>query len=733
MTIAMQGPWTVTVKSKEAAWPQRFRITGSTNGVDGVYPETSAPVFVNGSQWGLTVEHNPTGPVSWRQSRHRMKNFRVSGGQFLFDVETDDSGGGDQDFDDLILTCAMTQSDNEYVVYGTVRTYSGTCLFNPCYPPPYFVIDQPWQLAELLKHAEAKRIIEKLYPEKVKKLKRPPFPGPGPDPAPFRPLMIPSGLAGDTGLTLSRTASPAVAAVEAKAASRKSAAKNVDAAPQETTAVYKIAAASQAESILNHQEQLLLARLKDQFRIRPCLTQPVTQTIMRFYEYDRTAAEKLGEPYSGTGSRHLLGTTATDEFGAYLFRFSFDFAQMVEEGSDIGPAENPLVEGRPDLLIQLIESLPDGVLYESAPYYNIPNVKKINLCLPFSAIGAPRTSCQGGRAIQALGNLSIITAGTTLHADGTVSNTNQSGPIVSHAAWYGTVDLYACFLDTDPTVSHYVLRYRRLDPENGWGDWNFVTAEYAHPKKQADGTWKNEKIGPLPVSLRMDGPAQPKVTVGAYLNIEDQVTAQEWQNWNRDRKLQIQTASYQPISGQVEFRIEGYDAAGEKVPAAEDSILMYIDNTWSDGDVDFIKLGADDPGECAYFQMPAAGEPLAVRFRVTDPEGFMASYALSVYRGSNNFVPTRNQATGQAVGGAYLAVAPYRFRGTLDETLDPDGYVEITLEPNSGSWLGSGVEFCAFSFELSATDRKTNGYGTPSGRTLWRELVGIAYDWPDSP
>jgi hypothetical protein len=739
MTIAMQGSWTVSVKSKEAAWPQRFRIAGSSNGVDGVYSHTSPPLFVSGPQWGVTVEYDSPGAVGWSQSRHRMRNFRVSGGQFLFDIETDDSAG-DQDFDDLILTCAMTQAASEYVVYGTVKTYSGSCLFNPCYPHPYFVIDYPWQLTELLKNAETRRIIEKLYPERVKKpaVGPGPWPGPGPDPTPFRPLMIPTGLADDAGLVVNRTAATVAATAEMQTAGRKVAAKKVAPATAAVdtaavgTAVYAMStAAPVVESILNRQELLLLARLKDLVRVRPCSVQAVTQTIMRFFEYDRTAAEKLGDPYSGEGNRHLLGSAATDEFGTYLFRFSFDYAQMVEEGSDIAPGEDPLVQGRPDLIIQLLETLPDGVMYESAPYYNIPNVRKIDLCLPSSAIGVPRTSCQGGRAIQALGNLSIITSGTTLHSDGTVSNSNVTGPLVSHAAWYGTVDLYACFLDTEPAVSHYVIRYRRHDPDSGWGTWNFVNAGYSHPKKQGDGTWQNEVIGPLPVSLRVNGPAQPKVVVGAYLNIEDQVTAQEWQNWNRDRKLQINTALFQPLSGQVEFRIEGYNAAGEKVAGGEDTIRLFIDNTWTNGDIESIRLGVEDPGECAYFQLPTAGAPLAVRFRATDTEGFMASYALNVYRGSNTSVPTRNQATGLSVAASYQPVAPFRFRGTLEETLNPSGYVEINLEPTAGSWLASGVDFCAFSFELSAVDRKTNGYGTPSGRTLWRELVGIAYEWPD--
>lgn len=724
MTIGMQGFWTVSVKSKSAAWPQRFRIEGSTNGVDGVYDETSTPISVTGPQWGITVEHNPPGPVNWRQSRHRLANSHTSGGQFLFDIETDDfgAGGGDEDFNDLILTCAMTLSSSEYVVYGKVKSYSGFCLFNPCFPFPYYVIDYPWQLKELLKYPPTRRIIEKLYPERVKAFERIP-PVPQPDPPPFRPMMIPSGLSEEPGLNMVRPMKP-MAAMDMKRRSKKTATKEAEAAK---TAIFSLSANTTAgNKLLERDDFLLLGRLSDRLKLKPCIVKPVSQTILRFTEYDRTAAEKLGDPYTGEGDHHILGTTATDEFGNYVFRFSQDLAQLVEEIEDVAAGESLITEIRPDVIIELMESLPDGVLYETAPYYNISNVKRVNLCLPFSELDPPRTACQGGRAIQALGNLSIITSGTTLHSDGTVSNTNITGPIVDHAAWYHRVDLFACFLDTDPKVEHYVIRYRR----HGDSEWNFVNEEYAHPKQQGDGTWKNEKIGPHSVALRVDGPGEDKVTVGAYLNIEDQISDSEWQNSKRDRKLQIHTAIYQAEAGAVEFRIEGYDASGEKVPGAEDTIKLYIDNTWSKGDIDYIKLGTEDPGECALFELPTGGEPLTVRYRVTDPEGFMKSYALNVYRGSNTHVQTENSATGNPVAASYQLVPPYLFSGTLDETLDPSGYVEILLEPTASAWLPSGIDFCAFLFELSALDRKTNGYCTPSNRILWRELIGISYAPP---
>lgn len=720
MTISMQGSWTVSVKSKNASWAQRFVIEGSSNGVDGNYNETSPPVFVSGTQWGITIQHNPSGPMSWRQSRHRMVRFRTSGGQFLFDIESDDSGAdSDEDFNDLILTCAMTQSTSEYVVYGKIRSYSGLCLFNPCYPIHYYVVDTIRQFKELLKYKDTRKILEKLYPERVKAFESvKPFPQP--DPPPFKPLMIPSGLKERTGYTLERMSSL-----------KKNADSSVPTKNQ--TVSYSVATQSATNSQLTQADYLALGRLKDKIKLRPCEVEPVSQTILRFVEYDRTAEEKLGNTYTGEGNRTILGTSATDEFGSFLFRFTQDYAQIAEEGADMAEDEDPATEYRPDVIIQLLESLPNGIMYETAPYFNIPNIAVINLCLPLTSLSPPRTCCQGGRAIQSLGNLSIITTGTTLHDDGTVSNVNTTGPLVNHAAWYGTVDLFACFLDTEPAVTHYTLSYRTLD-DGIWSDSNYINQVYSHPKVQADGTWKYERVGPDPVSLRVNGPANPKVTVGAYLNIEDQVEHQEWQNSHRDRKIQISTSLYQAEAGVVEFTIEGYGADGEKVPGAVDVINLYIDNTLSEGDIDYIKLGAVDPGECALFELPVKGQALSVRYRAFEDEGFMNSYELNVYRGSNTLVPTKNTATDAPVKSSYQAVVPYRFRGTKSETVDPSGYVEINLVPSNSdsSWLPDGVGFCAFSFELSAQDRKTNGYSVPSNRILWRELVGISFDWPEA-
>jgi hypothetical protein len=108
----------------------------------------------------------------------------------------------------------------------------------------------------------------------------------------------------------------------------------------------------------------------------------------------------------------------------------------------------------------------------------------------------------------------------------------------------------------------------------------------------------------------INGPGNPKVTVGAYLIIEDRITHQEWQDWYRDLKIQLNTKTYQDKAGQMEIKkIEGYDTSGEKVPGAEDTLLLLVDNTGSKADIDSIRLGADDAGECAFSNCQSRASP----------------------------------------------------------------------------------------------------------------------------
>ena len=102
MAIPMQGSWTVSVKSKNAAFPQRFIIAGADSG-NGTHAgaTSTAPVLVTGAHWRIQIQNNPGS--GFVDSDEQIKFPTVSASQYRFDIQSNDAGA-DQDFDDLILT-----------------------------------------------------------------------------------------------------------------------------------------------------------------------------------------------------------------------------------------------------------------------------------------------------------------------------------------------------------------------------------------------------------------------------------------------------------------------------------------------------------------------------------------------------------------------------------------------------------------------------------------------------
>ena len=97
---------------------------------------------------------------------------------------------------------------------------------------------------------------------------------------------------------------------------KKGKAKN---ATLETIAAASISAADRFE----HPANLTLADaaiIDKLVPIWPCNVETLGNTMMRFAEYDRTDAELGGAAYTGFGDREVLGLSATDEFGNYVFK-----------------------------------------------------------------------------------------------------------------------------------------------------------------------------------------------------------------------------------------------------------------------------------------------------------------------------------------------------------------------------------------------------------------------------
>jgi hypothetical protein len=700
MTIGLQGTWNVSVKSKSASWAQRFVIAGADSG-NGTYSgvTTTPAVLVSGEQWGVTIENNPNGPISWRPSRAKLANFRVDGAFFKVDIQSDDGGGfpGDEDFNDLILTASKPLNASEWIVYGKVKTYGNRCLFNPCFPFPWIVIDTPYQLERLLRHDSIREILEREYGADVATRV---------DSDNFQPMMLSRGGSTGSGYKVR-----GVTDVELK---KKGRAKT---ATLETIASASVLAADRFE----YRPNLTIAEagiIDKLFPIWPCTTDPLGNTIMQFAEYDRTDAELGGGAYTGFGDRETLGVSATDEFGNYVFSFTRSIADLITESADDTPAGgDPVVSANPDLIIQFPDD--DGVIgYATAPYYDIPNIREINLCIRKSAL--PPKACQGGRVLQYVGDIPVVPNPGSSLVNGVVTNNpalSGSGPSVTNAAWRGTVDIFGCFETAQSPVTHYTIQYRVNS-----GSWEYLNVDASGLRQQGNGLYVLESYGP---DNTVFGAAQP-----AYRNIE---LEPNWSTEVEHRKARVSllsllnTVSLPRKVGDVAFVIRGYDSAGNFVPGTWDRIDLHVDEQRATGDIASILV----PGEiefdgCALIQLPSDTSPLEFKLRALDPDGFLNKWWLTAIKGSNQSVGLIDGSTAAAPGGVYPGdIVDDLYVGTAERSgADIDGYITINVAPAVGGWLGD-EEFCAYSFELWVQDRTTNGVTGYSTHREHDEVVGM--------
>ena len=747
MAINMQGSWTVRVKSKSAAFAQRFVISGASSG-NGTYAgNTGTPaVAVTGSAWAITVE-NDQGSGHWIASKDVITFPAVSGTNVQFDIRSDDAAG-DLDFNDLVLTCSTAHTLEDFIVYGNVSYYTGFCRFNPCFRFS-LVIDNLAGLLAALQNPHLRVPIEKLYPDRVRAALAVP-PRPLPDPPPFRPLVVP--LREPTALppklaralTLARDSAPD---------SKKTAAA-AENAPQGTPASAVVSSRtiqiSQASAAALDFDRAAVAGILDHIFAR-CETGPLPGVVLGFQEYDRTNAELAGGAYTGTGDRENLGTCATDLNGNYIFRFSRSLAQFIEEATvDTAPGENAAVAALPDVIVRLLDpSKALGYCYESAPYWNIQNLYRINICVPKDCIGRLPTACQGANAIQAIGDIFIgapqpdgsrVGFSNFLGPDGKITARSSLAdvPPARCAAWFGVLDFFACFVD-HPEVTQYTLRFKNSDDPG----WRFFQETYRHPQIALLGVpgYSGTLVGPFTRSVHVDGGAAADHPV--YNNIELDAS---YVLTHRDRKAIITSALYAPVAapphddlryGPVQFRIQGYNATGNLVAAADDTITLFIDNNCATFDIASVGLLGQSGGDCALFDLPAdnLAAPLTVQFRANQFAGFMNSYGLTVRKG-NAGTGTPIRISGGQISGAYVHgddIICNTLQGTFDDlSHDGAGYVTVDIGPPSsapfnGNWLDANQPFCTFAVNLSTDVRLTNGYlgSYPVGCGTAQYFLGI--------
>ncbi len=742
MIVAMQGNWKVTVKSKNASYAQRFIISGATigNGVHAGVPGTS--VNVVGNQWSIAIQNNPG--AGFQLSDIMVKFPHRVGCNYVFDIWSNDAGS-DKDFNDLVLTCSTPVNINDFIVFGNVSQYR-KCIFNPRRKDLY-VIETKEALAKALINPKIRQKIEELYPERI-----PRVPEPGPDPSPFKPIVIDlyeQAMQPRTNLTYKRLAG-----------SENRASKKVDDKELESPfaaanfSLLKSSVKTQQAKAVMAVDRVDLVKIIDGFFRCPCIN-PVAGITLTFEEYDRTAAELAGGAYSGTGNRQLLGETITDMFGNYIFRFRFDMTfPGLADAADIAPGEDVNVIPYPDVIVKVKRLAPYETLYESAPYYNISNLKRIDLCLPKNSV--PTSGCFNGNLIGELGNVFIggnqnsaasfadvdlirdeyAGNGNYLGADGKISVNNPSALFtVDCAAWGGVVDIKGCMYDTQKTAAQNTIKWYtiRIKRDGSGYPWQFVSQNYKHRQI----TVGDVSVGPIFKTLRVDG-GPPQDNIPAYKNIQREmyVDGTAWVPTDITRYMQLNTRLYDVIDGEhvpgkFYVKVDCYDDAGNVVPNATDMIALFIHNKPFEFELQrpsFIDPAVMSLG-CGLYRLTEAqlNSPMKLSFKANDQEGFVDSYNLAMSRCPGPMLALQvnvpvpplgdtpagasSLAQGNAAGNVHPACTGYS--GTLDDFIDA-GLIDVEFQPaaSEGGWIKPGENFTALYFSLTARKRVTNGYNS---------------------
>jgi hypothetical protein len=744
MSIKMQGLWLIKVKARNASFAQEFKIEGAVSG-NGVYAgnTTTPEVFVTGDNWSVTILNNPgTGFVP---SDMQIK-FPVSDGSFYkFDIESNDSGG-DIDFNDLVLTCRTPVDPNDYIIYGNVSYYYGNCVFNPC-NRRYVVIDTLASLKTALLNPGLKELVASLYPERLKELQRVglnPQPLP-PDPGdPFTPMVLP--VAGNTAIPVKERFSVLSKPDVLKGESGDKKERGEDISFNRLLSVKKI---TNTTAILNPSPLKIdskINRLIDKYFLF-CESGSLPNAILRFQEYDRSADELSGAPYTGHGTREFRGESFADRNGNYIFRFRMSAFDVLDEiNTDTATGEINNEQAAPDMIVQLMCPGSTIPVFETAPQWNIGHLRRLNICVPKEKSCLIPLICEGQHIIQGIGNIVLgpqvgstrIGSSNYLNSIGIITASGSGAPQVRCAGWSGVLQLRGCMKNTQ--VKFYRLFSR---PNTSGSSFTPFTQAFSLPRYDGINVIDQPVFDPV---------------ADAYINAETDTTY-AWLDAYENIKARINTGAF--ASGSYIFRILGLDSARNPVPGADESVTLYLENGPVLSRIDpLISMDGVGPlGECALFTLPTVNEVpvenpgLTVRFKAvhnppptTHVVGFMNSYALSMAKGSGGFdiTPDAIDAVFTSAGVLNTTVNSGRryvhtdnlncityFQGTINETTaDADGYYTVTIRPQAGGWLEPGQPFCAFGIYLGGNLRLTNGEGGYPDFSGGGVLIGIQRPLP---
>ena len=733
MIITMQGNWTVAVKSKNASFPQRFVVQGAASG-NGTYTGTvGTTAFVTGNEWSISIQNNPG--TGWQASGTKLLFPHQVGGQYQFDIQSNDAGA-DQDFDDLVLTCSTPVNINDFVLFGNVTLYSGSCIFNPCRKFPY-VIETAAALEAALKNRVLDDWIKKYYPERV-----PGYVNPNPpDPAYFAPIVF----------DLTGEATQPNTALQYKRIATTDKAKGAKATTETGATMLasdfeRISSSAQSTDLFKVQSSDTISLAKNIGGLfRHCITDAGSNLTLTFEEYDRTAAELLGGAYTGTGDRRLLGSTITDMNGNYIFFFNFGMTPPdLEDETDIASGEDIGYALFPDVIVKIVSSSPARVIYESAPYYNIPNLKRIDICLPESAVQVTSV-CFNGNLIGSLGNVFIggsqnssasfatpalqrydVANANFLEANGVISvGSPLAGFNVSCAAWGGTIDIRGCMYDAAKSAVDNKIHWYTIQIARFGGGWTYVTENYKQPLYGSPVLGNVGPFYPSPGGV-LNG------TVAAYKNIQREAFVDNvpWVFDQIDRYMQLHTSIYDTIAGvstpgTFYLRVDGYDASGNLVANATDLIALYIHNKPLNFQLTSPVLADSsivDAG-CGLFRLTDTQMKthMIFSFEASDPLGFVNTYALTMNRCPGTALNIDSDKWGNfTIAGSYTfpggsnPSVPHVCVGYTGTQHDytTSGPITAEIEPSATAdgWLETGEYFAVYSFGLTASQRITNGY-----------------------
>jgi hypothetical protein len=592
------------------------------------------------------------------------------------------------------------------VIYGHATAYSGSCWYNPCFP--YFlVIDSIAQLTRAVKNPISRAALEKLYPEVVRPgLKNPPDPGPL---RTFTPMMLPTPR------------SPGMPPQSYQVTQTR------DEVSTRQVVFGKNTSVAMLDSELTRNLGVLYDGFQKQLFL--CKTTTLGNYGLRFQEYDRTSAELGGGAYTGTGDRESLGITATDPFGNYVFRFSRDLSDVVEEAlNDVAVGEDATVQALPDLIAQVLGA---GLIpaAETGCYFNVHNLQRIDICVPAVNIVLP-SSCVDNKILTFIGKISMTSVLNSLDSTGRITAHSSAGnaPTIDCGVWWGNLDLWGCF--GNPTIARYTVRSRPLG--SGPGAWQ---PHFSEERREVGGGL-SKKIGPffdLALAVPFDlVPSPGKVAHASYLNAENDPTIVQ-----PGAFLKATLGSGGFAAGSYEVRIDAYNAGGDFLKG--ETHTLFIDNsTPSVAISDILLAGAPViiSGTGCTLQTLTPGElsaNLDVRYKVDHASGAILYYAVGVSRcNEGSAFPVTHVASSAEPSFSWVhdnsvdcETEPNFRRGTIE---DPDndgtGFVTTSLAPVN-PWLGATENFTILRVGISYNWRATNGYSNASGTSLGPLVWGI--------